>query len=755
MSTMSSSRFTADTPEEFDDLDDVSSPAHVPAVYDELAPKGNSKSNARNYKTTKSHFLAFLKTKQLTYDESVCSKSLLGEYATYLLTHAKAKGSAELLKGNTAYQYFLYTKSLLEKEFPGNKVMKDIPNEWYSDIGYQIKGQVMQRCLKLGVPYSDKAPPVFRGDLIRLARLFLEDNTPTALMQRCAIVINWLSAGRAGEVSLMSWNSLILPENGEYLIAEWGEKKTSKFKPMTYFPDKTNYEIDYLHCMGSYLLATGVEGAVVPTGKSEDEPPFIFPALQGASPATKLSRWLKARDTKDKGTGLEYRGTSLRIGATNQMTNTRDVELHHVIERGGWDFTGVNNSFHYLLQSYDLVNVGGRALGGWNDCKSGAHLPRLVFMKTRTSKDQDGHDIRVHEDENGYNIDNFIYGIFKTNTLMLERMKTVDGLVHAMVASLLMYLDDVYNDWGRESRIVKGVCAAAEESLIPKETIFKWGRDIKEDFAYRNLDNESREDIVMQLRDLRKENRELKQGMIQLQENANQRMNQVLEMFTKIQDAQRRIEIDNVSLSPSVNLSPARKRVHSPGEERNQVRAPPAKKSLNEALNRNAGTSEIEALSGYALNSFLMDYVRHGLDNAGTLSAVCKGKQMKSKILKVIDFAKRNIDSGDARFDALLQSKNKDLTQRNEREQLRELAENIQISVCSKLLELETNAKATKNAKNHCEPRCAKKFRPTIAALAKRIDDVAKTSNDNLETAKQSTLFDTVCTTSAAANTDP
>jgi hypothetical protein len=59
---------------------------------------------------------------------------------------------------------------------------------------------------------------------------------------------------------------------------------------------------------------------------------------------------------------------------------TRGVELHHIIARGGWDFEGVNNVFHYLLQILQNVNVGGRALSGWSDCKSGAYLPRLVFM---------------------------------------------------------------------------------------------------------------------------------------------------------------------------------------------------------------------------------------------------------------------------------------------------------------------------------------------------------------------------------------
>lgn len=87
----------------------------APIVYSKLAAAGNSHSQARNGLTAQYHLDAFLVE---------CAK----------------KGDGTLLKGNTAYQYFCYTKSVLLKRYPDNQTLKD--SDWFTAMGIQIKNQV-------------------------------------------------------------------------------------------------------------------------------------------------------------------------------------------------------------------------------------------------------------------------------------------------------------------------------------------------------------------------------------------------------------------------------------------------------------------------------------------------------------------------------------------------------------------------------------------------------------------------------------
>ena len=138
-----------------------------------------------------------------------------------------------------------------------------------------------RRCMREGISFAEKAPPMLRCDLIEFARRFVADNSPESFMRRAAIVINWLAVGRAGEVALMTWNCLSLPTSGEYLTGDWAQKKTSTFQPISFFPDRSSYEIDYLHCLASYLITS--------RGKLGEQT-FIFPQLQKMrAPATKLT----------------------------------------------------------------------------------------------------------------------------------------------------------------------------------------------------------------------------------------------------------------------------------------------------------------------------------------------------------------------------------------------------------------------------------------------------------------------------------
>eukprot|EP01138_Halocafeteria_seosinensis_P007686 gb/GECG01007854.1/.p1 GENE.gb/GECG01007854.1/~~gb/GECG01007854.1/.p1 ORF type:complete len:124 (+),score=8.39 gb/GECG01007854.1/:1-372(+) len=121
-------------------------------------------------------------------------------------------------------QYFMYSKTLLERMYPNNSLLKELNDaEWYTEVGGEIKKKVLHRCIREGVPFSEKAPAMLRNDLVTFCRRLLQENGTNSLMKRAALVINWLAVGRAGEVALMSWNCLLLPTDGEFLLADWAQ----------------------------------------------------------------------------------------------------------------------------------------------------------------------------------------------------------------------------------------------------------------------------------------------------------------------------------------------------------------------------------------------------------------------------------------------------------------------------------------------------------------------------------------------------
>eukprot|EP01138_Halocafeteria_seosinensis_P014020 gb/GECG01014317.1/.p1 GENE.gb/GECG01014317.1/~~gb/GECG01014317.1/.p1 ORF type:complete len:655 (+),score=74.53 gb/GECG01014317.1/:1-1965(+) len=605
-----------------------------------------------------------------------------------------------------------HTKSLLQKKYPKNPELKKLSDsDWFMQIGNRIRNLVSQRCMRDGIPFAEKAPPMLRCDLIEFARRFLAENNPEAMMRRAAIVINWLAVGRAGEVALMTWNCLSLPITGEYLTADWAQKKTSTFQPMSFFPDRSNYEIDCLHCFGTYLITSrGNYG----------EQNFIFPQLQRIkAPATKLTTWLKEKDEDQ----VNYVGTSLRIGASNQMANTRDVELHHIIARGGWECQGINNVFHYLLQLFESINVGGRALAGWTDCKTGAYLPRLVFMTEDNRKD----------------IETFLTHLFGQNTAIFRDISSgctpITGLLHAMLASLLMYFDDVLTDWGSKSHIIQQITDAASESGIQYFTLLMWGRLVKTDFNERNLDSISSSDILDQAGKLRSEIHELRSTVV----NSLQGLTEEIKV---LKDLQRKEEIDRVPVSPSgtpLTSSAQRKRSRSPSEtgvneESSQDRAKvtSSKKSLNDVLQKKPTILKefcIEKLKGYRLSTFLGDYVRHGLAKPGMLSAACKNKQDRKYLSKVINFAKK-----DPASQKLFECSKLDVSKREVKDQINLLAAETQERVMARLADLEKEIPT--NEKSEDVHRKKREKTGLVSAVAKRIP-----SDDKVVPRRQANSF--------------
>ena len=97
---------------------------------------------------------------------------------------------------------------------------------------------------------------------------------------RALICSLYHALGRASELSLLTWRSVVY--NTTLLAPElmWKERKTGKSAPLSFFPDAFSYSVDWCHCMFCYLVSDGgglynIQSGEVPDGKT-----FVFPSLR-------------------------------------------------------------------------------------------------------------------------------------------------------------------------------------------------------------------------------------------------------------------------------------------------------------------------------------------------------------------------------------------------------------------------------------------------------------------------------------------
>ena len=128
------------------------------------------------------------------------------------------------------------------------------------------------------------------------------------------------------------------------------------------------------HAWASHLVSSPADG---------HNKKWIFPGLyklkQPASSVNAMVQGLVKSGIfgTDPSNTARYSGTSLRIGAVNQMMLHPSMDLTFAILRGGWSFDSVVTIFTYLLKLLVFLAMAGRSLCGWRDIKSGGKAPSL------------------------------------------------------------------------------------------------------------------------------------------------------------------------------------------------------------------------------------------------------------------------------------------------------------------------------------------------------------------------------------------
>ena len=228
---------------------------------------------------------------------------------------------------------------------------------WYTKMRSGMERRIVKRCIDEGEQITTKAPAVGRSVVNAIATSLISHNTEDAMYRRFLICLTFLVSGRSGESGTATWNLTTWDHILSNVSFEWSQSKTGKQKGVTMVSDFRSYEMDFYHCLGSFLISNyGQRSHLL----DEDENHWIFPeiaALEKNGHSKKLTTFLQ--DLSPASTSVEYSrsrvrdlpqevtGNSLRVGAINEAS-ARNVSPYAVIAHGGHDCTNQSASFEYL-----------------------------------------------------------------------------------------------------------------------------------------------------------------------------------------------------------------------------------------------------------------------------------------------------------------------------------------------------------------------------------------------------------------------
>lgn len=189
-----------------------------------------------------------------------------------------------------------------------------------------------------------------------------------------------------------------------------------------------------------------------------------------------MTSWL--REVKEVETQLgsdKLSGTSLRIGASNDIASHPSAGLYHAIMAGGWDAEEINRSFCYLMGLREPMNTAGRVLSGWPNPRKPAPTPRLSAMFATFDKPK----IQAFR--------NFYGQLFQLATFRREDFDPNQGrlakFVEAVTATVVMYLPMRIADVSASHPVVQQVLRTAAQFRITKQDLIRYADIIRDDWT--------------------------------------------------------------------------------------------------------------------------------------------------------------------------------------------------------------------------------------------------------------------------------
>ena len=228
------------------------------------------------------------------------------------------------------------------------------------------------------------------------------------------------------EFKRMSYDPSYWDDEVEALFTDWADYKNKKADRTTGTVDYSNFEICWVHALACLIIVTGGNGHsnFICQDLADMTPNAVNKLVNGT-----FSLCLRARVP---GVSMMHTGTSIRIGAINEMVEHKDASLYFCILRSGHSIE--NRILEYCLPTDVPLLITARILAGWPHPTKRHFSPRLI---------------RLFESFNQLErvcFNNFMSSVFcSCEDFKTERLR---GFQEMLMAVFLMHLDDFCSKYG-------------------------------------------------------------------------------------------------------------------------------------------------------------------------------------------------------------------------------------------------------------------------------------------------------------------
>lgn len=250
----------------------------------------------------------------------------------------------------------------MERRFPGVALLQQGRNQWSDRIFGQIRHQSAGTFHNRGEPTADRNPSIVRKILIGITTFLLAQGTSMSYFLRALFVTLYLVLGRASETALLCFGLMSWDPSLNALTFPWKEFKTGKEAPVSMFPDRTNFEMDFYHCIARHLIVNPV-GLYATASAELSGIQFVSPQLHSSTAgddnraAQKITGWLRWI-AKERGSGIKwfhdgFSSHGFRHGGVDDLSIKEGNYIVAIISRANWDWTGqVRQRAFALLYDY-------------------------------------------------------------------------------------------------------------------------------------------------------------------------------------------------------------------------------------------------------------------------------------------------------------------------------------------------------------------------------------------------------------------
>lgn len=442
------------------------------AAADRVTTLGVSAATKRGQKSALNRFDLFLEStdrqpldqwpQNAETESFFCDAMIFDVYAAFLLEQSVTKTSVhdkskyqQGLEVGTILQYLSGAKEEIKRMWPQNPLW--VNEDWYNKIRESTEKCWKRRAIQNRDNFHSRQPPIGNKQLMDMTSELLKQCggvrsvDPTPLNRRAALVVSSYFAARTAESVNFSWEHVEWNSPFGLFIVQWPETKTLSLKPYPVIPHMFDFEIDVIHALGSSYAV----GAGCSTLSPDYDPdwcsvlPYSTPKYVGDSISLLAATYDESGNHVSGVASIDrsMSAKSLRTGKVCEILNEPRVSELHGKLWGGWEAD--SSMSEYVKQTMHSGLIAAKAGFNYADPWQKCFMPDTsVFITLENKKDWE----------------TYMEGLFgratHVNLLRGPHHLNTRIFAHAMLASLLMWLDAFITKYGCNHLLVRAMCEA-------------------------------------------------------------------------------------------------------------------------------------------------------------------------------------------------------------------------------------------------------------------------------------------------------